>query len=184
VQGIVQSFSVFIDTILICSCTAFVILLSGIDISASGGDGVVLTQNALAEHIGPWAKSFVAVALSLFVLSSIMYNYYLGENAVEFFSGAQRSVFNVFRVLTFGIIIAGSMSDLSTVFAFSNLTMGLLAVVNLFALALLFPIGLRILRDFGRQLKGGNKPIFDSQTFADLDIDHDAWELLPEDRAR
>jgi alanine or glycine:cation symporter, AGCS family len=81
-QGIVQAFSVFIDTLIICSCTAFMILLSGIyspDLQESSG--VALTQSALADHVGAWGRSFVSIALMLFAFSSMIYNYYLGRTA-------------------------------------------------------------------------------------------------------
>jgi alanine or glycine:cation symporter, AGCS family len=86
-QGIVQAFSVFIDTLIICSCTAFMILLSGIyspDLQESSG--VALTQSALADHVGGWGRGFVSIALMLFAFSSMIYNYYLGENSLNFFS--------------------------------------------------------------------------------------------------
>ena len=85
-QGIVQALSVFIDTIIICTCTASIILLSGVDASNSATDGVILTQTALTALVGGWADEFVATALMLFVFSSIMYNYFLGENALDFFA--------------------------------------------------------------------------------------------------
>ncbi len=84
-QGIVQSFSVFIDTIILCSCTAFIILLSGVYVpGAEGVQGVLLTQNALIEHIGPFGGYFVTIALFLFGFSSMLYNYYLAENSLNF----------------------------------------------------------------------------------------------------
>lgn len=174
-QGIVQAFSVFIDTMIICTCTASIILLSGVDISDPGVDGVVLTQNALADHVGGWAAMFVAGALGLFVFSSIMYNYFLGENAIDFFTSYRPLVFNIFRGLTLVFIVIGANLDLGAAFSFADVTMGLLAIVNLFALALLFPTGLRVMRDFDRQIKAGAEPRFDASRFPDLDIDKAAW---------
>lgn len=180
-QGIVQALSVFIDTILICTCTASIILLSGVDINNPGVDGVVLTQTALADHVGGWANNFIAIALMLFVFSSIMYNYFLGENALDFFVKDNKLVFNIFRVVTLGFILLGSTLDLASAFGFANVTMGLLALVNLAALALLFPIGLRIMRDFDKQRKAGLTPVMDVDDYADLDIDKTAWVLEAED---
>ncbi|MHA7873355.1 MAG: alanine/glycine:cation symporter family protein, partial [Hyphococcus sp.] len=142
-QGIVQAFSVFIDTMLICTCTASIILLSGIDVSTPGIDGVILTQTALAALVGGWADEFIATALMLFVFSSIMYNYFLGENGLDFFARENRLAFNIFRITTLAFILVGSQLNLASAFGFANLTMGLLALVNLFALVLLIPIGLR-----------------------------------------
>ncbi len=134
--------------------------------------------------MGGWANEFIAVALMLFVFSSIMYNYFLGENALNFFANDNRLVFNIFRVVTLGFILLGSTSDLGSAFGFANVTMGLLALVNLFALVLLFPIGLRIMRDFDGQTKKGLNPVFDIRDYQDLDIDADAWALQPEDAKR
>ncbi|MDH4568221.1 alanine:cation symporter family protein, partial [Pseudomonas sp. BN414] len=83
-QGVVQAFSVFLDTFVICTCTALLILLSGFYTPGFEGDGIVLTQNSLAAVVGEWGRVFISVALSLFVFTCILYNYYLGENALQF----------------------------------------------------------------------------------------------------
>lgn len=176
-QGIVQAFSVFIDTLVICSCTAFMILLSGIwSPELQEASGVALTQSALADHVGEWGRSFVSIALMLFAFSSMIYNYYLGENSLNFFSEENKTLFNGFRVLTLALVLWGSLQDLSTVFAFADVTMGLLAVVNLAAVLLLIKVGLRIIRDYDEQRRAGiAQPVFDPARFADLDIDREAW---------
>jgi len=183
-QGIVQALSVFIDTIIICTCTASIILLSGIDAGNPSTDGVILTQTALTALVGGWADEFVATALMLFVFSSIMYNYFLGENALDFFARENRLAFNIFRGVTLIFILAGSQMNLANAFGFANVTMGLLALVNLFALVLLVPVGLRIMRDFDGQRAQGKDPVFDPRDYADLDVDENAWVLLPKDQAR
>ena len=99
-QGLIQSLGVFVDTIIVCSCTAFIILLSGVYVpGAEGVQGVLLTQNALIEHIGPLGGIFVTIALFLFGFSSMIYNYYLAENSLNFFSGKNVTLFNIFKVL-------------------------------------------------------------------------------------
>jgi AGCS family alanine or glycine:cation symporter len=109
-QGIVQAFSVFIDTLVICSCTAFMILLSGIwSPELQEASGVALTQSALADHVGEWGRSFVSIALMLFAFSSMIYNYYLGENSLNFFSEENKTLFNAFRVLTLALVLWGSL---------------------------------------------------------------------------
>jgi AGCS family alanine or glycine:cation symporter len=180
-QGIVQAFSVFIDTLVICSCTAFMILLSGIwNPELQEASGVALTQSALADHVGEWGRSFVSIALMLFAFSSMIYNYYLGENSLNFFSEENKTLFNGFRVLTLALVLWGSLQDLSTVFAFADVTMGLLAVVNLAAVLLLIRVGLRIIRDYDEQRRAGiAQPVFDPARFADLDIDREAWPAPP-----
>jgi alanine or glycine:cation symporter, AGCS family len=175
-QGVVQAFSVFIDTLIICTCTASIILLSGVWASGTDVGGVALTQISLAEHVGDWGGAFVSVALMLFAFSSIMYNYYLGENSLNYFSEENKTLFAIFRVFTLALILWGSLQDLGTVFAFADITMALLALVNLAAIALLLKVGLRILRDYDRQIQAGiRQPVLDPDQFADLNIDRKAW---------
>lgn len=176
-QGITQSFSVFIDTILICSCTAFIILLAPVYVpGAEGVDGVVLTQQSLAAHFGDWTKYFLTAAILLFAFSSIIYNYYLGENALSVMTDSPMSR-NIFRAIIIGIVFLGATAPGATsVFFFSDPMMGILAVVNLIALMMLLPIALRLLKDYRGQLKAGIAvPVLDVNKYADLDIDRTAW---------
>ncbi|HBZ95473.1 MAG TPA: sodium:alanine symporter [Pseudomonas sp.] len=175
-QGIVQSLSVFIDTLILCSCTALIILLSGVYQPGMEQAGVVLTQSAVAAVVGEWGRVFISLALLLFVFTTLIYNYYLGENALGFFS-QKRGPVMVYRVLVIGLVLWGSVQDLGTVFAFADVTMGLLAICNLIALALLFKVGLRVMRDYDSQVKAGVKsPVFDAKQFADLDLDPAVWD--------
>ena len=180
-QGIVQSLSVFIDTMIICSCTAFVILLSDVyQPGAESVDGVALTQQSLVDHVGAWSQYFLTFAILLFAFSSIMYNYYLGENALTFMTGNPMAV-HVLRAAIVAIVFLGAVAPGATaVFAFSDPMMGILAVVNLMALMMLFPVALRIITDFRDQLKQGiARPVFDPAKFPDLDTDPSAWPDAP-----
>ncbi|WP_070884928.1 alanine/glycine:cation symporter family protein [Pseudomonas argentinensis] len=178
-QGVVQSLSVFIDTLIICTCTAMIILLSGTYSPGSEVGGVILTQSALAAIVGEWGRVFISVALSLFVFTTLIYNYYLGENALGFFSKS-RAMLQFYRVLVIVLVMWGSTQDLGTVFGFADLTMGLLAIVNLIAMALLFKTGLRLMNDYDAQIKAGVKtPVFDPAKFADLRLDKTSWPALP-----
>ncbi len=177
-QGITQSLSVFIDTILICSCTAFVILLGNVYVPGSENiDGVVLTQQSLASHLGGWTQYFLTFAILLFSFSSIIYNYYLGENALTFLTDKPVAV-NILRIAVVGVLFLGAVAPGATaVFFFSDPLMGILAVVNLLALMMLFPTLTRILTDYRQQLKDGiENPIFDSRKFSDLNLDHSSWD--------
>jgi len=178
-QGIVQSLSVFIDTILICSCTAFVILLGKVYVpGAESIDGVVLTQDSLSSHVGGWSEYYLTAAILLFAFSSIIYNYYLGENALSVFTEHPISL-HILRVAIIALVFIGSSAPGATsVFFFSDPMMGVLALVNLLAIAMLFPVGLRVLNDYNAQLKAGKEhPVFDPNSFPDLDIDKTAWVL-------
>ncbi len=181
-QGITQSLSVFIDTIIICSCTAFVILLGDVyQPGAEGIDGVALTQQSLVSHLGSWAQYFLTFAILLFAFSSIMYNYYLGENALSFMTGNPAAVL-VLRIAIIGIVFLGAVAPgAMAVFAFSDPMMGILAVVNLLALMMLFPVAMRVVDDYRAQLaQGVNRPVFDPAQFADLDTDPTAWPDAPQ----
>ncbi|HRP97512.1 MAG TPA: alanine/glycine:cation symporter family protein [Rhodocyclaceae bacterium] len=175
-QGVVQAFSVFIDTLILCTCTAMIILLSGAYTPGMEIGGISLTQTALAEHVGEWGRVFVTLALLFFSFTSIMYNYYLGENSLSFMAGENKALFTGFRAVTLVLVLWGSMQDLGTVFAFADVAMGLLALVNLIALALLFKVALRLIRDYDTQRAAGQRePVFDVAKFSDLDLDREAW---------
>ena len=176
-QGITQSFSVFIDTIVICSCTAFIILLGGVyQPGAEAVDGVVLTQQSLVWHLGAWTQYFLTFIILLFAFSSIIYNYYLGENALAVITEHPMAILAL-RVVVMGIVFLGATAPGATaVFFFSDPTMGVLALVNLIAIMMLLPTCLRLLRDFRRQLKAGvARPVLNPDDFADLDLDRTAW---------
>ncbi|TRO21814.1 alanine:cation symporter family protein [Ectopseudomonas mendocina] len=182
-QGIVQSLSVFIDTLILCSCTALIILLSGVYQPGMEQAGVVLTQSAVAAVVGEWGRVFVSLALLLFVFTTLIYNYYLGENALGFFS-QKRGPVMIYRVLVVGLVLWGSVQDLGTVFAFADVTMGLLAIANLIALALLFKVGMRLMRDYDSQIRAGvESPVLDAKQFADLDLDPAVWGSQPGETA-
>jgi AGCS family alanine or glycine:cation symporter len=179
-QGITQSFSVFIDTIVICSCTAFVILLGDVYVpGAEGVDGIVLTQQSMVAHLGEWVKYFLTAAILLFAFSSIIYNYYLGENALSVMTEHPAS-FHILRIVVMGLVFLGAVApEATSVFFFSDPMMGILAVVNLLALMMLFPIAMRLLTDFRAQLKAGvERPVLKVEEYRDLDIDETAWNHI------
>lgn len=177
-QGIVQSLSVFIDTMIICSCTAFMILLGDVYVpGAEDINGVALTQQSLVSHMGEWSQYFLTGAILLFAFSSIIYNYYLGETALSVFTESSASR-HVLRLAIVGLVFLGASAPGATsVFFFSDPMMGILALVNLLAIIMLFPVGLRVLNDYTDQLKQGTEhPVFEPSKFPDLDIDTTAWK--------
>lgn len=176
-QGIVQSFSVFIDTIILCSCTAFMILLSNVYTPGiSGADGVIMTQNAVIEHIGSLGGVYITLALFLFGFSSMLYNYYLAENSLNFFSRGNKTLFNIFRVLSIVLIIWGSFQDLGSIFSFADLSMGLLAICNLVTIALLYKPVLRLIRGYDTQLKEGVSPVLRYENYKEFNFDKEVWK--------
>jgi AGCS family alanine or glycine:cation symporter len=177
-QGITQSLSVFIDTILICSATAFVILLGNVYVpGAEGVSGIALTQQSLVSHVGSWAQYFLTFAVFLFAFSSIIYNYYLGETALAELTRNPVSVHLLRWAVVAVVLLGASAPGATSVFFFSDPLMGLLALVNLMAVLMLFPVAMRVLEDYRAQLAAGiDKPVFKAEQFPDLDIDRSAWK--------
>ena len=178
-QGIVQSFSVFIDTIILCSCTAFIILLSGVYTpGVTGVQGILLTQNALIEHIGPLGGYFITFALFLFGFSSMIYNYYLAENSLNFFSKGNITVFNIFRISCILLVVWGSFQDLSSIFAFADLTMGLLAIINMIVITLLYKPVLKLIKGYERQIKEGKTPVLRYNDYEEFNFEKEMWKEI------
>ena len=120
-QGLVQSLSVFIDTIVLCTATALIILMSSVYESAGQGvQGVVLTQMAVAEHLGPIGEPLVSIALVLFATTTIAYNCFLGENSIAYFDRLGRGAVLWFRASVLAMIAWASVQDLGTVFGFAD----------------------------------------------------------------
>ncbi|MGL5703294.1 MAG: alanine/glycine:cation symporter family protein, partial [Cetobacterium sp.] len=134
-QGFVQTLGVFTDTILICSCTAFMVLISGAH-QTEGLTGIQLTQNALSSQVGHWGNIFIAVCILLFAFSSIIGNYYYGETNIEFLT-PNKSWLNLYRAGVIAMVMFGSVGELALVWNMADLFMGLMAVLNLIAIFML-----------------------------------------------
>lgn len=158
-QGLIQTLGVFTDTILICSCTAFVILLSGI-YADSDLTGIQLTQAALTSQIGVIGNYFIAFCILLFAFSSIIGNYYYGESNIEFMS-AKKFWLVAYRIIVVGMIIFGSLTKVAIVWDLADLFMSFMAIVNLIAILLLGKFAFKALKNYTDQKKQGVKnPIF------------------------
>ena len=175
-QGLVQSLSVFIDTIVLCTATALIIMMSST--FASEGQsvaGVAMTQMAVAEHVGPVGEALVSIALVLFATTTIAYNSFLGENSIAYFDRLGRHAVTVFRMCILVMIAWASVQDLGTVFGFADLTMALLALTNLLALWALYPIAMHLLKDYEQQLAAGKSPQFHCDSLPQESIDPASW---------
>ena len=175
-QGLIQALGVFTDTLLVCSCTAFIILLSGL---YTGGekDGIAITQNALSAEVGSSGTYFVAFAILFFAFSSIIGNYYYGEANIRFLTRRRWPVI-VFRVLSAGVMVMfGAMAELPLVWNIGDLFMGLLTMCNLTAIVLLGRYAFRLLNDYRRQKRAGIKePTFSADSMPEISDDLDAWK--------
>ena len=158
-QGLIQTLGVFTDTIVICSCTAFIILLYP-TYAETGLTGIELTQAALSSHIGPIGNIFIAVCIFLFAFSSIVGNYYYGQSNMEFINLSKTGL-NIFRVIVVGMVLFGSLTKVQVVWDLADLFMGLMAVINLVAITLLGKYAFLALDDYTKQKKAGIKnPVF------------------------
>lgn len=174
-QGLVQALSVFTDTLLICSCTAFIILLSGV-YTDSSLNGIQLTQSALQGEIGLAGPTFIAIAIFMFAFSSIIGNYTYGEMNVKFLTSKRRWLVFV-RVMN-GIVMVmfGALASLDLVWSLGDLFMGCITICNLFAIVKLHPQAVFLLRDYVRQKRSGVKsPTFDKSKMPEVADELSAW---------
>ncbi|MBQ3581974.1 MAG: alanine:cation symporter family protein [Alistipes sp.] len=157
-QGLIQSLGVFTDTLIICSCTAFIILMSGFELGGEM-DGIRLTQEALTVQIGSAGRIFVAIAIFFFAFSSIIGNYYYGEANIKFVSSSKK-VLNIYRTLVCVMVMGGAIMSLQTVWSLADLTMGLMTLCNIAAIALLGGQVFTLLKDYRKQKSEGKDPVF------------------------
>lgn len=173
-QGLIQTLGVFTDTLIICSCTAFIILFSGAPLDGSA-NGVQLTQQALNNEIGAGGGIFVAIALFFFAFSSIIGNYYYGEANIRYLT-RRKWVIYVYRLLVGAMVLIGALSTLEFVWSLADITMGLMAICNLVAISLLGKYAFRLLKDYRAQKRAGIKsPVFTKDKMPDIEKEIDCW---------
>ncbi|WP_054199456.1 alanine/glycine:cation symporter family protein [Clostridium baratii] len=168
-QGLIQTLGVFTDTLIICSCTAFIILLSGVDYSGpNASTGIKLTQDALSSQIGPFGNTFIAICILLFAFSSIVGNYYYGESNIEFLNDKKWFLF-AYRVCVILMVLFGSVAKVDVVWNLADVFMGLMAIVNLVAIFMLSKYAFLALKDYTEQKKSGIKePVFKASSIPGL----------------
>ncbi|MFF2370238.1 alanine/glycine:cation symporter family protein [Agromyces sp. NPDC058110] len=157
-QGLVQTLGVYFDTFLICSITAFIILVSDPDLE-NATRGIGLTQDAIVANLGSWSSILLSIVIFLLAFSSILGNYYYGESNIEFIT-PRRGVLTAYRSLVVLAILVGSVAGADLIWNFADGIMGLMAVVNLIAIALLSGIAFTLLRDYTHQRRQGRDPVF------------------------
>lgn len=171
-QGLIQTLGVFTDTIVICTCTAFIILISGEH--TSGVTGIELTQNALTGQIGQIGSIFLSVCIFLFAFSSIIGNYYYGQSNIEFIS-TNKNFMLLYRVIVLFMVMFGALTEVAIVWNMADLSMGLMALVNLVAIVILSKIAFQVLEDYEIQKKSGIiDPVFEANKIEGL-VGVDCW---------
>ncbi len=171
-QGLIQSFAVFTDTILICSCTAFIILCSGI--FENGASGIELTQMALESEVGQIGSTFVAIAVFFFAFTSIVSNYYYGETNLHFIYKS-RTLIVIYRLCVGAMVLIGAVSPLDFVWALADLSMGLMTLVNIVAILILGKYAMILLKDYDSQRTRGYNPQYHTSTIPQIASETPCW---------
>ncbi len=175
-QGLIQALGVFTDTLIVCSCTAFIILISGL-YQMPELNGIALTQSALQSEVGAAGPVFIAVAIFLFAFSTIIGNYYYGEANIRFIT-PNPMVMTVYRILSAGVmVIFGAMASFELVWNIVDFFMAFLTACNLTAIVLLGRYAFRLLDDYRKQKKQGIKePVFHRSQIPELEHELECWE--------
>ena len=175
-QGLIQALGVFTDTLMVCSCTAFIILICGLH-QTTDLNGIVLTQASVEAVIGSFGSVFIAIAILLFAFSSIIGNYYYGEANIRFLTN-NKTILTVYRFLSAGVVVMfGALATLELVWSLGDLCMALLTACNLVAIVALGRFVFRLLDDYRQQKRQGIKnPTFHRHQIPELEADLDCWE--------
>lgn len=176
-QGYVQMLGVFTDTIVICSATVAIILVSGEYVPHGEVTGIELTQRALASQVGDWGGIFIAIAIFLFAFTSLVANYSYAETNLIFLEHNHKAGLLLFRAVVLGMVMFGALAELPTVWAMADVSMGMMAIINLIAILLLSGTVVKLAKDYNAQLAQGKVPTFDSAQYPELhaQLDEDIW---------
>lgn len=157
-QGLVQTLGVYFDTWLVCSITAFIILVSSPDL-VNAPRGVYLTQHAMTETLGSWSSVLLAVMIAMLAFTSLLGNYYYGEANIRFITDNPK-VLTVFRSLVVVTVLLGCLAEVDLIWNMADGVMGIMALINMIAIALLSPVAIKLWHDYKKQLKEGLDPVF------------------------
>ncbi|WP_306368416.1 sodium:alanine symporter family protein [Nocardiopsis sp. CC223A] len=176
-QGLVQTLGVYFDTLVICSVTAFIILVS--DPVYGEEVGAELTQRALEANLGSWSLHLLTVIIFLLAFTSLVGNYYYGESNLRFLTGHPGAL-PVYRTAVVAMVFLGAIASLDLVWNLADVTMGVMAVINLIAIAPLGALALRLLADYREQRRQGLDPVFTRDRMPDV-TGIECWEPGPAD---
>ncbi|MDO6704804.1 sodium:alanine symporter family protein [Photobacterium sp. 1_MG-2023] len=176
-QGYVQMLGVFTDTIVICSATVAIILMSGEYVPHSEVTGIELTQRALSSQVGDWGGIFIAIAIFMFAFTSLVANYSYAETNLIFLEHNHKAGLAIFRLVVLGMVMFGALAELPTVWTMADISMGMMAMINLVAIVLLSGTVVKLAKDYNAQLALGKVPQFDSRQYPELhaQLDEDIW---------
>jgi len=158
-QGYVQMLGVFLDTMVLCTCTAMVILLSDITISGEM-EGIRMTQDAMSSHFGSGGNYFVAAAITLFAFTSVVANYAYAESNLHLFKLDHKIGRLSYTALYLFMVYWGASASLQQVWSMADVALGLMTLVNVYAIVLLTPTIVNLTKDYQTKLKANKEPIF------------------------
>lgn len=171
-QGMVQVLSVFIDTLLICSATAMMLLLSGVEGKTGVLDGIPFVQKAVSANVGNWGIHFITLSIFAFAFSSLIGNYYYAESNILFIKNNKKLLF-IFRITCLLAVFFGAQADFSMMWNIADITMGCMATVNILVILVLGNTAMKVLKDYEKQKKEGKNPVFKAK---DVGIDNtECW---------
>ena len=168
-QGLVQSLSVYIDTLVICTCSAFMVLIFYVQSGNTFGDlnGMPLVQMAVNSGVGEMGIHFVTFAIFAFAFSSLIGNYFYAEGNIRFITKSTAAL-TAFRVTCLVAVMVGCLNNFTLAWNFADITMGFMAIVNLVSILLLGKWALRALDDYTAQRKRGEDPVFLAESIEGL----------------
>lgn len=167
-QGYIQMLGVFLDTMVICSATATIILCSGTLENVQGIEGIELTQQAFSAVLGSWGSSFVALALFFFAFTAVIANYSYAENNLIFLKQQSQGKLLLFRLTVLGMMLFGAVANVPVVWTLADISMGLMAITNLVALALLSKTAIKLAKDYQLQRRQGKLPTFNADVYPEI----------------
>lgn len=182
-QGIVQMIGIFIDTLVVCSATAMLVILAGNGTTYAPMEGIQLVQKAMTVLVGDWGAAFVAVIVILFAFSSIVVNYIYAENNLYFLNLDNKRTIWILRIATCSTVVVGTLLSFPLLWQLADIIMACMAITNLTAILLLSPVVHTLASDYLRQRKLGIRPVFDPLRYPDIEqqLAPDAWDDIPRD---
>jgi AGCS family alanine or glycine:cation symporter len=174
-QGLLGMIGVFVDTILVCTATGFIILVSKNFVSPEL-TGIALTQAAIEYQLGVWGKHLISVAIFLFAFTSIIANYYYGESSVRFLNDNKYLIY-LYKLCAIVVVYVGAVSGLKSVWNLADFSMGIMAIINLVAILLLYKVASLAIKNYQQQIKLNKIPVFYKKDIPNIKgkVSNEAW---------
>lgn len=182
-QGYIQAVGVFLDTMVICTCTALIVMLAGgvLDGPIDSPDGAAMVSAAMSQHVGAWGAGFVAMALCLFAFTSALGNFYQGENGLLFIRGNHRWG-PAFKAALIASLFVGAQLQQSLAWDMADVAQGLMACVNCYALVRLSSVAVSVIKDYDQRRRAGGEMVFDPETVTIRgELHPGVWDERPSD---